>query len=101
MATEGLERYETCCLLSEQEQHQLLKEWNDTEVNYPDGCIHQLFEEQVKRSPDAIAIIAENEQLTYRQLNEKANQLGRYLARKGVKSESLVGICLERTMRWL
>ncbi|MFM7883252.1 MAG: amino acid adenylation domain-containing protein, partial [Microcystis panniformis] len=97
MATEGLERYETCCLLSEQEQHQLLKEWNDTEVHYPDGCIHQLFEEQVKRSPDAIAIITENEQLTYRQLNEKANQLGRYLASKGVKSESLVGICLERT----
>ncbi|MFM6403912.1 MAG: AMP-binding protein, partial [Microcystis sp.] len=97
MATEGLESYETCCLLSEQEQHQLLKEWNDTEVHYPDGCIHQLFEEQVKRSPDAIAIVAENEQLTYRQLNEKANQLGRYLARKGVKSEALVGICLERT----
>ncbi|MCU7244372.1 MAG: amino acid adenylation domain-containing protein [Microcystis aeruginosa WS75] len=97
MATEGLERYETCCLLSEQEQHQLLKEWNDTEVHYPDDCIHQLFEEQVKRSPDAIAIIAENEQLTYRQLNEKANQLGHYLGKKGVKQESLVGICLERT----
>ena len=62
-------------LLSEAERHQLLVEWNDTATEYPqDKCIHQLFEEQVEKTPDAIAVVLEEEQLTYEQLNQRANQ---------------------------
>ncbi|OYD96045.1 non-ribosomal peptide synthetase, partial [Nostoc sp. 'Peltigera membranacea cyanobiont' 232] len=59
--------------------------------------MHQLFAEQVERSPDAVAVVFENQQLTYRQLNERANQLAHYLQTKGVKPEVLVGICVERS----
>ena len=86
-------------LLSESEKHQLLIEWNDTASDYPQNkCIHQLFEEQVEKTPDAIAVVFENQQLTYQQLNQKANQLARYLQNLGVKPEVLVGICVERSM---
>jgi amino acid adenylation domain-containing protein len=86
-------------LLSEAERHQLLVEWNNTKTDYPqDKCIHQLFEEQVEKSPEAIAVIFENQQLTYRELNNKANQLAHYLQTLGVKPEVLVGICLERSL---
>ncbi|MFM6007279.1 MAG: condensation domain-containing protein, partial [Sphaerospermopsis kisseleviana] len=62
-------------ILTEVEQHQLLIEWNDTQVEYPvDKCIHELFEEQVEKTPNAIAVVFENEQLTYQQLNSRANQ---------------------------
>ncbi|NEN99013.1 MAG: hypothetical protein F6K50_27025 [Moorea sp. SIO3I7] len=65
-------------LLSEQERHQLLVEWNDTTREYPtDKCIHQLFEEQVEKTPDSVAVVFEKEQLTYHQLNQRANQLAR------------------------
>ena len=85
-------------LLTSQEKHQQLFEWNETQVNYPQGkCIHQLFEEQVKKTPENIAVIFENKQLTYKQLNEKANQLAHYLQKLGVKPETLVGICVERS----
>ncbi|MBE9059353.1 non-ribosomal peptide synthetase, partial [Sphaerospermopsis sp. LEGE 08334] len=78
-------------LLTESEKHQLLIEWNDTEVEYPvDKCIHQLFEEQVEKTPDAVAVVFENEQLTYQQLNNRANQLAHYLQSLGVKPETLV-----------
>ena len=86
-------------LLTEAERHQLLVEWNDTEVEYPrDKCVHELFEEQVERTPDAIAVVFEDQQLTYRQLNSRANQLAHYLMRKGVGPEVLVGICVERSL---
>jgi amino acid adenylation domain-containing protein len=86
-------------LLTEQEQHQLLFEWNNTTKEYPqDKCIHQLFEEQVERSPDAVAVVFEGEQLTYRELNARANQLAHYLQTLGVGSEVLVGICMERSL---
>lgn len=85
-------------LLTATEQHQLLVEWNNTQADYPhDVCIHQLFESQVERTPNAIAILFENEQLTYQQLNHRANQLSHYLQKLGVKPEVLVGICLERS----
>ncbi|MHC5729977.1 MAG: AMP-binding protein, partial [Nostoc sp.] len=60
--------------------------------------IHQLFEAQVERTPDAVALIFEDQQLTYRQLNERANQLAHYLQKKGVKPEVLVSICIERSL---
>ncbi|NET13338.1 MAG: amino acid adenylation domain-containing protein, partial [Okeania sp. SIO1H6] len=86
-------------LLTEAEHHQLLVEWNDTAVEYPaDKCIHQLFEEQVEKTPDAVAVVFEGEQLTYQQLNAKANQLAHYLQSLGVKPETLVGICVERSL---
>ncbi|NER25602.1 MAG: AMP-binding protein [Symploca sp. SIO1C2] len=86
-------------LLSEAERHQLLVEWNETATEYSrDKCIHQLFEEQVERTPDAVAVVFENQQLTYRKLNQKANQLAHHLKFLGVAPEVLVGICVERDL---
>ncbi|MDF5719515.1 MAG: amino acid adenylation domain-containing protein [Rhizonema sp. PD37] len=85
-------------LLTATEQHQLLVTWNNQKTEFPDKCIHQLFEEQVELSPDAIALVFEDEQLTYRELNRRANQLAHYLQQLGVKPEVLVGICIERSL---
>lgn len=86
-------------ILTENERFQLLVEWNNTQTNYPkDICIHQLFEAQVKKTPDAIALVFKQEKLTYRELNNRANQLAHYLQKIGVKPEVLVGICLERSL---
>ena len=86
-------------MLTEFEQQQLLVEWNDTQVDYPhDKCIHQLFEEQVERTPDAVAVVFENQQLTYQELNCRANQLAHYLQSLGVGADVLVGICVERSL---
>ncbi|MDZ8090962.1 MAG: amino acid adenylation domain-containing protein [Nostoc sp. DedQUE05] len=86
-------------LLTQPEQQQLLAEWNNTQVEYHQNkCIHQLFEEQVARTPDAVAVVFENQQLTYHQLNCRANQLAHYLRSLGVKSDTLVGLCVERTL---
>ncbi len=86
-------------LLTEAERHQLLVSWNATRSEYPqDKCIHQLFEEQVQRTPDAIAVVFEDKQLTYLQLNQRANQLAHHLQRLGVEPEVLVGICVERSI---
>ena len=85
--------------LTERERRQLLVEWNDTAADYPrDQCIHQLFEEQVERTPDAVAVVFEDRQLTYAQLNARANQLARHLRRLGVGPEVLVGLCVERSL---
>jgi amino acid adenylation domain-containing protein/non-ribosomal peptide synthase protein (TIGR01720 family) len=85
-------------LLSQQERHQLLVEWNDTYTPYPKSkCIHELFEEQVEKTPYAIAVVYEDESLTYQQLNLRANQLAHYLQTLGVGAEVLVGICVERS----
>src|ERR1700722_19366146 len=84
-------------ILSEAERHQLLVEWNATDAAYPkDKCIHELFEEQVARAPDAIALIQDQEQLTYAELNTRANQLAHYLRALGVGPETCVAICVER-----
>jgi amino acid adenylation domain-containing protein len=84
-------------LLTKPERQQLLVDWNKTYSDYPKNkCIHQLFEEQVERTPDAIALIFEDQQLSYQILNTKANQLAHYLKTVGVGPDSLVGICLDR-----
>ncbi len=89
-------------LLTPAERHQLLVEWNDTKVNYPaDKSIHQLFEEQVEKTPEAIAIVFQEQELTYQQLNSRANQLAHYLISLGVKPETLVGICIERSLEMI
>ena len=89
-------------LLTEVENHQLLIEWNDTKADYPeDKTIHQLFEEQVKQNPDSIAVVYENEELTYQQLNERANQLAHHLRALGVKPDTLVAIAVQRSLEMI
>jgi len=89
-------------ILTKPEQQQLLFEWNNTQSNFPqDKCIHELFEAQTERTPDAIAVVFENEHLTYRELNEKANNLASYLQKIGVNPEVLVGIYVERSLEMM
>ncbi|MGA9380077.1 MAG: amino acid adenylation domain-containing protein, partial [Phormidium sp.] len=86
-------------LLTEIEQHQLLTEWNDTQTDYPaNKCVHQLFEEQCLRTPEAVALVFELQKLTYRELNGRANQLANYLHSLGTQRDKPVGICLERSI---
>lgn len=86
-------------LLTAGERQQLLVEWNQTAVAYPkERCVHELFEEQAERAPEAVAVVFEDEQLTYRQLNERANQLARHLQGLGVGPDTLVAICVERSL---
>ena len=86
-------------MLSEAERQQLLVEFNDTHCEYPqDICLHQLFEQQVERSPDALALTFEDEHLTYAQLNARANQLAHYLQSHGIGVEDRVGVLLERSV---
>jgi amino acid adenylation domain-containing protein len=89
-------------LLTIAEQQQLLVTWNATSVEYPkDQCIHHLFEAQVLRTPEAIAVTWRKQQLTYQELNARANQLAHYLRDLGVKRGELVGICLERSIEMI
>lgn len=86
-------------LLSQSEIEQLLGEWNSTQVDYPQNiCIHQLFEAQVEKTPHKVAVSFEGKQLTYQQLNQRANQLAHHLQTLDVKPEVMVGICLERSL---
>ena len=92
----------TLPLLNETEKHQLSVEWNDTAKIFPnDACIHKLFEAQVERTPDANAVSFRDQQLTYGELNRRANQVAHYLQRLGVGPETLVGICMERSLDML
>ncbi|TQF71314.1 non-ribosomal peptide synthetase [Pseudoalteromonas luteoviolacea] len=90
-------------MLSEAEKHQQLVAWNDTAVEYPkEQCIHTLFEAQVEATPDAVAVVFEEQTMTYRELNAKANQLAQYLVEeKGVIPDTLVGICVERSLEMM
>ena len=86
-------------MLSEAEIQQLLVEWNRTEAKYEQRTIHELFEEQVKRNPDWIAVQGDGQQLTYDELNRQSNQLARRLRKLGVGPETRVGLCVERSPR--
>ncbi len=83
-------------LLAEQERNQLLVGWNQTSANCPRELVHEMFEAQVERTPDAVALIAGDEKLSYRELNNRSNQLAHYLRERGVGPESLVGVCMRR-----
>nr|WP_309731460.1 amino acid adenylation domain-containing protein [Chamaesiphon sp. OTE_75_metabat_556] len=86
-------------LLTAPERQQLLQEWNDTHTEALfDKCIHQLVEAQVQRTPDAVAVVFESQQLTYAELNSRANQLAHYLQSQGVTAEVIVGICVDRSV---
>jgi amino acid adenylation domain-containing protein/non-ribosomal peptide synthase protein (TIGR01720 family) len=87
----------TLPLLGEQERRRLVVEWNATRTDYPrNACIHQLFEEQVARTPEAIAVEFQEQRFTYAELNARANQLAYYLRSRGVGPESLVALLWER-----
>jgi amino acid adenylation domain-containing protein len=89
-------------LLTALQRAQLLTEWNDTAVDFGrDECIHTLFEEQVERNGDKVALISETGRLTFGELNERANKLAHYLKRRGVGPEVLVGICVERSVEMI
>lgn len=85
-------------LLTQNELLQILVEWNDTKTDFnQDCCVHELFEAQIDRTPDSVALVFEQESLTYQQLNQRSNQLAHYLRKLGVGPDVLVGICLERS----
>jgi amino acid adenylation domain-containing protein len=88
-------------LLTAAERQQLLVDWNNTQAAYPPECIHQLFEAQVIQHPDEIAIIFGTDRLTYTELNHRSNQLAHHLRSLGVGLDSLVGICVERSVEMI
>ena len=89
-------------LMGQQERHRILVEWNQTQRDYPrDTCVHQLFEEQVQRTPLAVAVEFEDQSLTYGELNARANQLAHDLQKSGIGLETRVGICAERSFEMI
>ncbi len=89
-------------LLTSSEKQKILVEWNDTSVMYSENkTIHKLFEDQVNRTPDKIAVVYENQEFSYKQLNEKANQLAHYLRNLGVEPDTLVVIAIERSLEMI
>jgi amino acid adenylation domain-containing protein len=89
-------------ILSAKERNKVLYEFNDTYMEYPqDKTIQQLFEEQVDRTPDNIALVFRNERITYNELNRKANQVARVLRGKGVKPDNIVGIIVKRSFEMI
>ncbi|MDF5731830.1 MAG: amino acid adenylation domain-containing protein, partial [Rhizonema sp. PD38] len=86
-------------LLADAERQQILVKWNNTQTEYPHGkCIHQLFEEQVEKTPDAVALVYEDQKLTYWELNARANKLTHHLQTLGVEPGMRVGISMERSV---
>ena len=98
VAVDPSQRIDEIPLLSEQDRQQSVVEWNATATPGCDVCLQELFETQVRRSPDATALICGDEQLTYADSNRQANQLAHHLRRLGVGPESLIGICLPRSL---
>ena len=86
-------------LLTDAEKHRILLEWNATDIAYRQGvCLHWLIEEQIERTPDAPAVIYKDQQISYRELNNRANQIAHRLRALGVGPEVRVGICMERSL---
>ncbi|HKX19634.1 MAG TPA: amino acid adenylation domain-containing protein [bacterium] len=98
IAADPDERVARLPLLTEAERRQLLVEWDAPRTAPPAARIHELFEAQVARSPEAVAVTFDGRSLTYRQLNERANQLAHHLRKHGVGPDVLVGLCLERSL---
>ena len=85
-------------LLTNNERKQVTEEWNRTGEEIPQATLVELFEQQVRKNPDAVAVIQGKEQLSYRELNERANRLAHYLASLGVQRETIAGVALERSV---
>ncbi|MGE0127970.1 MAG: amino acid adenylation domain-containing protein [Blastocatellales bacterium] len=89
-------------MLAEAERRELVIEWNETAKNFPeDRRLHRLFEAQAEQTPNAVAVVFEEERVTYQELNARANQLAAHLRARGVGPESLVGVCLERSVEMM
>ncbi|MTJ48121.1 non-ribosomal peptide synthetase [Dolichospermum sp. UHCC 0259] len=89
-------------ILSDSECQQLLVEFNQTKIEYDrEKCIHELFAEQVEKTPNQVAVVFENEEITYKELNCKANQLAHYLKKQGVQPDFVVGLCVERSLEMI
>src|SRR5262245_2832938 len=89
-------------ILPEEERERVLVQWNGPVVEYPHAqSVHHLFEAQVEHEPGKTAIVCSGKQLSYGELNERANQLAHYLGRLGVGSETLVGICVDRSIEMI
>src|SRR5579871_2685752 len=89
-------------LLTETEKQQILVAWNQTQQDFPTRpCLHQLIQEQAQRTPEAIAAQFEHQQLTYQELNHRANQLAHFLQEQGIGPEQMVGLCVERSLEML
>ncbi|BAU16013.1 amino acid adenylation domain-containing protein (plasmid) [Leptolyngbya sp. NIES-3755] len=88
-------------LLTELERHQLLETWTQTQTDYPQVCLHHWVERQAQQRPDAIAALWNEQFLSYRELNDRANQLAHFLQSWGVSPDQLIGICLERSLEML
>ncbi len=102
VAADPSRRVSTLPMLTEAERHQLLVEWNDTAAAYPrESCFHELFAAQAARTPDAIAAVCGEQQITYRELNARANQLARHLQARGVGPDTFVGLCMNRSVEML
>ncbi|MBK7992399.1 MAG: amino acid adenylation domain-containing protein [Blastocatellia bacterium] len=101
MVADPQRHYEKESLLSDDEREIILNSWNATAKAYPDLCIHQLFEIQAKSTPNKIAVVFENKQLTYYELNSKANRLAYHLISLNVEPDHLVGICVERSLEMI
>jgi amino acid adenylation domain-containing protein len=89
-------------LLLEDEREQLLVTWNKTDARFPkELCVHQLFEAQVAKTPNAVAVVFEDQSLTYAELNRQANQLAHYLRKLGVGPDVVVGLCVESSLNMM
>jgi len=84
-------------ILSADERNRIVHEWNATLTPYPNRCVHELFEQQAAKTPDTTAVVCDDKTLSYRELNERANQVAHYLRKRGVGPEVFVGLCLNRT----
>jgi amino acid adenylation domain-containing protein len=91
------QRLSELAMLTPGERETLLVEWNATQATYPQCCVHELFEAQAERTPDALAVVCEGQRLTYSELNRRAEQAARHLRTFGAKPGVLVGICMERS----
>ena len=99
IVTQPEQRINELYILTPNEQNQLLVQWNQTQVNYPqDKCLHELFELQVEETPNAVAVVFKNQTLTYQELNQRSNSLAATLQQKGVGRETRVGIFQERSV---
>src|SRR5581483_2428383 len=98
-ATDGLLNHVAPELLTDDERYRVLRQWNATELDYPrHSTLHKLIEAQTRRTPDKVAVRFEDQQVSYAELDARANQFARYLKNLGAGPEILVGICLERSL---
>jgi amino acid adenylation domain-containing protein len=97
MVADDTQKVDRLPILPQEERRQILHEWNATEMEYPrDKCVHEMFEEQAEKTPEAVALAFENKFLSYAGLNRRANQLAHYLRELGVKGDDRVAVCAER-----